>query len=446
MKDTDCNITQAAERKAKEPLVINKTLVDSDLRPGRYRDSRLTGFVLRVTPAGTRTYCVDTRVKGSRERVTYAIGIHGKDGMTAEKARKKADEVISKYIKQGLNPHEELRKQQRQIEEERAIERAEKLAHTHTLASVLEDYLSKKKLKSSTKANYQCVLKATMADWFAKPLIEITKDMVADRHRKISDHSEGMADNAMRVVRALYTFAGYEYDELSNHQAIIVNPVRKLSQQKQWNRLQRRQTVIRMHQLKPWFKAVKALENTVARDFLLTLLFTGLRKSEAESLRWTDVDLKGQQFTIRDTKNRIPLNLPMGSYLYGLLLSRWQQRESDIWVFPGQGREGHITDLRFQMEKVTTSSNVEFTPHDLRRTFATIADGLVPGKYTLKKLLNHKDSSDVTAGYFISEVERLREPVQQITDYILLQVGEVTEQQNKSPSNKIVPMKKKATI
>ena len=37
----------------------------------------------------------------------------------------------------------------------------------------------------------------------------------------------------------------------------------------------------------------------------------------------------------------------------------------------------------------------------------------------LKSLLSHKDPNDVTAGYIVSNVDRLREPTQQITDFII---------------------------
>ena len=56
------------------------------------------------------------------------------------------------------------------------------------------------------------------------------------------------------------------------------------------------------------------------------------------------------------------------------------------------------------------------------QTFITIAESLdIPG-YALKRLMNHKDPNDVTAGYIISDVERLREPMQSITDFIRNQI------------------------
>ena len=63
------------------------------------------------------------------------------------------------------------------------------------------------------------------------------------------------------------------------------------------------------------------------------------------------------------------------------------------------------------------------TLHDLRRTFATIAEGLDLPAYALKRLLNHKMTNDVTAGYIMRDVELLRKPMQRITDFLLKQMG-----------------------
>ena len=70
---------------------------------------------------------------------------------------------------------------------------------------------------------------------------------------------------------------------------------------------------------------------------------------------------------------------------------------------------------------------MHFTLHDLRRTFITIAESLDIPAYALKRLLNHKDSNDVTAGYIVSDVNRLREPMQRITDFIK---SKITEENN----------------
>lgn len=67
---------------------------------------------------------------------------------------------------------------------------------------------------------------------------------------------------------------------------------------------------------------------------------------------------------------------------------------------------------------------MSFTVYDLRRTFITIADSLDISAYALKRLLNHKMTNDVTAGYIITDVEKLCAPMQKITDYILTHIGQ----------------------
>ena len=71
------------------------------------------------------------------------------------------------------------------------------------------------------------------------------------------------------------------------------------------------------------------------------------------------------------------------------------------------------------MAHVINATGIHFTVHDLRRTFITIAESLDIPAYALKRLMNHKMSNDVTAGYIVADVERLRKPMQLITDYIL---------------------------
>ena len=81
------------------------------------------------------------------------------------------------------------------------------------------------------------------------------------------------------------------------------------------------------------------------------------------------------------------------------------------WVFPSTGKKGHIVETKKFTERVAERSGVEFTLHDLRRTFITIAESLDIPHYALKRLLNHRLSGDVTAGYIVSDMERLRGPV-----------------------------------
>lgn len=91
--------------------------------------------------------------------------------------------------------------------------------------------------------------------------------------------------------------------------------------------------------------------------------------------------------------------------------------------FANELGKGGLTDPKKQIKNVIDESGVSFTTHDLRRTFITIAESLDISAYSLKRLLNHKMTNDVTAGYIITDVERLRTPMQKITDYIMSCIG-----------------------
>lgn len=143
----------------------------------------------------------------------------------------------------------------------------------------------------------------------------------------------------------------------------------------------------------------------------MLLLFTGLRRQEAAQLTWNQIDFAGKTLKVIDTKNHLDHSLPLSDYLYNLLLNR-HQTSTSLYVFPSNSQGGYIIEPRRQIAKVIQNSNVTFTIHDLRRTFITIAESLDISAYAVKRLLNHKMTSDVTAGYIMNDVERLRKPMQ----------------------------------
>lgn len=90
------------------------------------------------------------------------------------------------------------------------------------------------------------------------------------------------------------------------------------------------------------------------------------------------------------------------------------RRNDSEFIFPGTGKTGHLVETKRFTNKVVQLCEVYFTMHDVRRIFITVAESLDIPHYALKRLLNHRCTSDVTAGYFIYDVERLREPVERI--------------------------------
>ena len=168
-----------------------------------------------------------------------------------------------------------------------------------------------------------------------------------------------------------------------------------------------------------WYEAVQNLAGDKIKDYLLLLFFTGLRREEGFKLRWQDIDLKAMTFIISDTKNKNPLQLPLGKHVYQILKSRKAHAGDTAFVFPGSGKRGHLVEPKKQVAHVINESGVQFCLHDLRRGFITTAESLDISLYAVKALVNHSTGNDVTGGYIISDPERLRKPMQRIENHLL---------------------------
>ena len=97
------------------------------------------------------------------------------------------------------------------------------------------------------------------------------------------------------------------------------NPVRRLSQNRRWHIIPRRQVVVPDEMLPQWFAAVQAIRQEKIRDYVVFVLLTGMRKMEAAQLRWDDIDFPNGVITVRaaHTKNRIEYCLPGGPISLG---------------------------------------------------------------------------------------------------------------------------------
>jgi len=362
-----------------------------------YRDASLAGFGLRV---GTQSKVFFAEGQVARRTVRVTIGKYGP--VTPEGARKRALKLLGEMA-EGRNPNGERRA---------------KNAAAMSVREAFDDFFERRPLAPSSTDNYKRSIDIYLEDWAAKPISEISRRMVLDRHRKIGEENGLVtANNIMRHLRSIYNFTSAAHGELPP------NPVSILTQARAWNAERRRRSVVPAYGLPRWWRAVHQEEGYV-RDFLLIALFTGMRRSEIARLRWEFVDLEGRALTVPTTKNGDPLELPLSDFLFELLLARRDCDPEGVWVFPGRGETGHMVETKKFYARVTKTSGIRFTLHDLRRTFVTIAESLDIPHYALKRLLNHRTDSDVTAGYIIIDVERLRAPVERVAQRILELVGE----------------------
>jgi integrase len=388
-------------------LKITKANVKEIVKPvsGQvdYFDTELSGFGVRATKE-TLTFFVRSRQRGTNKKPFIPIGVFGL--FTTEQARAVAKEYLQR-LAAGDDPHPDRQKQ----------------LFTLTVEDLHRQYMSTKKtLAPATIRQYTAWMENHFKDWLTLPADTITGSMVLDRLEQMEiTNGKSQAINAVKLLRSLFRFG------LALHPGVIhrnpVDGVREV-RERDWAKKKRRTTFIKPEDLPIWFKAVNAYENPKGRDYMLLLLYTGLRRNEAARLKWSDIDFKRKSFTFTPEKKRgekpedDQVTMPMSEQLYKLLLKRRAAGYENEYIFPGKHPSPFLSNPDNYKRDIIAATGVQFCFHDLRRTFITIAESLDVPHYSLKALLNHSMGNDVTGGYIQITTERLREPMQKIADRI----------------------------
>jgi len=386
-----------------------------------YLDKTVQELQLRITSKGAKSFVVMRRVNNKVVRTT--LGRY--PAMTIDQARTEARKQLGLMVT-GIDPNK--------------AKKAERVKSV-TLGQCLTDYLSiRASLADSTKKGYQGIINNHLSDWKDRPLKDIDRDMVAMRHKKIVDGGEGVAaNNVMRCLRALFNFANGQYEDEYGKPLFTDNPVTRISHTRAWTPETRRQTIIRANELPIWIKAVEDLRFSddnhidespaLVADYLEFCLFSGLRRDDVFCLRWDQVELDtALMHPVIHKKKKEVITLPLSDYLV-MILKRRQQIRVNEYVFAGRNGEGRFDEPKRQIAKVVKATGIQFSSHDLRRTFITAAANLDISIYAIKRLCTHSVGGvggDVTEGYVIMDVERLRAPMQKITDYFLRAMGKMS--------------------
>jgi len=376
---------------------------DPSGKPRLHWDTDLKGFGVLVSgKTNAKTYIVQRDVNGKTRRIT----IGATNVFSLDDARLDAERVLADMYR-GIDPKEK---------------RKAVLAQGITLGVALDTYLiARKTLRPKTARDYRLSVERYLPDWLETPLKDITPEMVEGRHRAIQEEvaqrgrtriakGYSAANSTMRVLRVLWNYTKERNPDLPD------NPVNRL--RRAWYPEERREGVVTATDLPAFHTAVLGLDNEVHRDYLLLVLFTGLRRNEAATLRWADVDLQERMIRLpaKRTKAGRKLDLPMSDYLHDLLTARRAIGRDGPYVFSADSKSGHMEEPRFALKRIEGATGIKATVHDLRRTFVTVAESCDIPVYALKGLVNHSMGSDVTAGYVVAGPERLREPMQKVTD------------------------------
>jgi integrase len=368
-----------------------------------YYDTELRGFGVRATKEAL-TFFVRSTLRGTTKKPFIPIGRYGV--FTTDQARATAKDYLRR-LDLGENPHPKM---QVKIE-------------TITVSELYRQYMdSRKTLAPATVRQYKAWMENHFKDWLPLPADTITGSMVLQRLDHLeATNGKSQSINAIKLLRSLYRFG-----KAIHPKTLTINPVDAVREvrEREWAKRKRRTTRISPEQLPAWFKAVSEYSNPKGRDYMLLLLYTGLRRNEGARLKWSDIDFKQKTFSFIPEKKRGEkpeddrVTMPMSEQLHKLLLKRRAVGWENDYVFPGKFPSPFLSNPDNYKRDIIAASGVQFCFHDLRRTFITIAESLDIPHYSLKALLNHSMGNDVTGGYIIINAERLREPMQRVADKI----------------------------
>lgn len=393
-----------------------------------YHDKRQPALTIRVTERGSKTFRVRGRPRGQLAVETLTIGPF--PAITIEQARAAAGEQLAKWARTEsiVATRAESEKQERHaIKFEDALKEYVKGKRRGKdglplKARTRDDYLqmiSPGGLRASGKGK---LLPGELAALASRPLNQIAAEDLRKTFATVTEErGQRRGTYAMAVVRAVLNWHGTK---------VADNPFDKTTAGRDRIRLQQapgKPNPIPVERLGAWWRAASmppdgSTEPDVTSDYLRFLLLSGCRSIEAKGgkrkkieyakgLRVADVDLVAQRLKLEDTKNRSDHVILLSKQALEIVQRQVKGKTPAAPLFA-------LGDVRSRLAAINAEAGVTVSPHDLRATFATIAEELV-SVYALKRMLNHAAAGDVTDGNYIKKSEaQLRAGWQAVADFI----------------------------
>jgi integrase len=341
-----------------------------------YWDKSLPGFVLRITPDGTKTFSVMYRIGGRRRR--YTLGSY--PILKLADARDMAKDALE-LVRNGIDPVEEKKRR----EEAEVARRVEGFTFEMLAKRFLAEYVAKLRSEYEVTRSFNQYLIPEFGKTKAQ---ELKRAAIRNYLDNMSRTKPVMANRCLAYVRKMYNWALSKDLVEFNPCAGIPRPGKE----------QQRDRVLSEDEIKKIWKALDKEKPIMAATFRLRLL-TAQRGGEVHTMRWLDID--GEWWTIpaefskNGLSHRVPLSPPAMRVLEQVRRITEEQdkraeRKQSEWVFPNPiRREDHIYECQKLAQRVRKESKVDYRAHDFRRTAASMMAGMGVPRFVVGKILNH---------------------------------------------------------
>ena len=352
---------------------LSRYLVTPDGRgPTVVWDAEARGLGAYRGRTGTGTFFVHYRVGGRQRKVTLGRV----NELAVADARVRSVEIMV-AARQGRDV----------IAEREAVDRARL-----TLADAFAEYtkaLKRKEASPKTLALNEHNWRKMLAPHASRELHTLTRREVRAWHEGWGSMGPTAANHGARLLRAVYNYADKRIaDDLPASPCVAIEFFTERGTRR----------LLSWEDLPGWWRQVHTLGNPIRRSYWKLLLFSGLRMTDAATIRWED--LRGGVLHRPNPKggcNRaydLPITPPVHDIFEEAREGAERLHPGSLWTFPADSACGHVLNMR---ERVAFP---DVWRHDLRRTYATACAEASIDPYTIKLLLNHAmDKSDVTSRY-----------------------------------------------
>ncbi len=334
-------------------------------------DEDLPGFGVRISAAGRKTWTVMYRL--GRRKVRLTLGTY--PPVPLAKARDEAKAALAR-VQGGGDPAAERRA-------ERDADSFGQLA-----AAYIEKYA--KPNKRSWKTDQEVLNRDVLPKWRHRRAGDINRRDARDLVQGIVDRGAPiMANRTFEILRRIFKWAISE-------DYLTASPMTGLTKPAKENQ---RDRVLTEDEIRAVWGAIEAEPPLVAAIVKLRLI-TAQRGGEVMSMSWPDIEESTNWWTIpaERAKNGLSHRVPLSSLAIAVLDEVKPLGKGSPWVFPSQRKGRHLEQLVQAAHRIRDRSKVDFTPHDLRRTAASLMTGMGVSRLTVSKILNHVERG-VTATY-----------------------------------------------
>ena len=230
------------------------------------------------------------------------------------------------------------------------------------------------------------------------------------------------------------------YNYLETLEEVDKNPIRLVRQTTALRSPPTRRTRIKHVDMKAFYTNLKARTKVKqAADAVKVKLFTGMRSSAVQRMRWDRINLDLGVYRVdrgdigwKGFEGWLPLSDFVLNLLREIQIGAHGYRDS-VWVFPSRDRTTHLKSFRGTVEKCGEGLSYRPIPHDLRKTLAGAAQIVLKDVSLVGALLAHRWATDeygnalpgqaVTMMYITPEIQVLRSAANRVVD-VMLQICE----------------------